>query len=774
MEQNIQHRARGTAARCVTIAIERILADVEVERRKLDGGESKDRLKYTLEIVFRIAVADLRIQFRQTMQHPALQLRHFGWRDMVLLAEIGQRTQHESQSVAQTAIAVGHTFQNLIADPVVMLVVGRRHPKAQDVRAILLHHLFRCDDIAQRFGHLFALGIERERMCHDGPVGRMAHGAAGLQHRRMKPASVLVGAFQINIRHAVLGPVRAVAQNEGVGRAAVKPDIKDIKNLIVGVMIGVSPQEPRFCALLVPGIRAFGLEGFQHARVDRRIAQQIVRVGRLCVFPDKAGQWHAPCPLPRQHPVRPRLDHRIKAVAPGLRGPGDQFVDRAQRPFTYRGAVAVLPVTDRFVDGGKPLRAVQADHRRFRPPAMRVGDREALAGQERTHFGQLVDHRPVRPAGLAIWLQDAFTAKEWQIRAVRAVVKNVVGHRQAMFDADGIVIITVAGRGVHKAGSGIIGDVFARQQRHVKVPFAVRTLGTTQRVGAGQLRQFIGSYIAQTAIHIAVQTGCSKGIVGQIVGHDQTLADGGPAFLWPPRDLIKAITYRRPKTDRAVLRDRPGRRGPDHDLGAFKPLGACHARELHPDRICLAVVIFYLRLGQGCLFDRRPHHGLGALIKRAVHQEFLELLSDHALGVEIHRQIGVRPVSGNPQTLELITLDIDPAFGKLATFLTEVDDIHLILVAAPGAVLFFDFPFNRQAVAIPARHIAGVPAHHLLRPHNHILEDLVQCMANMQMPVRIRRAIVQGEGLAAFGLVAQAVIDPDLFPTRQPLGLAFG
>ena len=48
-------------------------------------------------------------------------------------------------------------------------------------------------------------------------VGRAAAGAAGLQHRGVEPAAVLVGALEVDVgRPDAVGPV---AQREGVGGA---------------------------------------------------------------------------------------------------------------------------------------------------------------------------------------------------------------------------------------------------------------------------------------------------------------------------------------------------------------------------------------------------------------------------------------------------------------------------------------------------------------------------------------------------------------------------
>ena len=184
-------------------------------------------------------------------------------------------------------------------------------------------------------------------------------------------------------------------------------------------------------------------------------------------------------------------------------------------------------------------------------------------------------------------------------------------------------------------------------------------------------------------------------------------------------------------------------------------------------------MVFHLGLGQRGLFNRRPHHGLGPLIQCAVHQELHEFFGDHTFRVEIHRQIGVCPVAGDAQTFEFLALHINPAGGELAAFGAEIIDRHIVLVAALLAVLFLDLPFDGQTVAIPTGDIARVKTHHLVRPHDHVLDRLVQRVTDVQIAVRIGGAIVQRKGGAPL-LFAQAVIDADLCPPLQPFGFAFG
>jgi hypothetical protein len=164
--------------------------------------------------------------------------------------------------------------------------------------------------------------------------------------------------------------------------------------------------------------------------------------------------------------------------------------------------------------------------------------------------------------------------------------------------------------------------------------------------------------------------------------------------------------------------------------------------------VALVVVVLDLGLGQRGLLDRAPHHRLRALVERAGHEELHELLGDHPLGVEVHRQVGVGPVAGDAEALELLALDVDPTPCEVTAFLAEVDHVDLVLVEPLGAVLLLDLPFDGQAVAVPAGDVAGVLPHHLLGADDHVLQDLVQRVPDVEVAVGVGRAVVEREALA--------------------------
>src|SRR3546814_16098164 len=72
-------------------------------------------------------------------------------------------------------------------------------------------------------------------------------------------------------------------------------------------------------------------------------------------------------------------------------------------------------------------------------------------------------------------------------------------------------------------------------------------------------------------------------------------------------------------------------------------------------------------------------------------------------------------------------------------------DRHVVLVLAAGAVLLLDLPLDRQAVAVPAGHVDGLPPGHVLRAVDDVLEDLVQRVADVQVAVRVGRPVMQDE-----------------------------
>jgi hypothetical protein len=90
------------------------------------------------------------------------------------------------------------------------------------------------------------------------------------------------------------------------------------------------------------------------------------------------------------------------------------------------------------------------------------------------------------------------------------------------------------------------------------------------------------------------------------------------------------------------------------------------------------------------------------------------------------------------------------------------------------AVGLFDLVFDRQAVAVPARHVGRVEAGQRLGADDDVLEDLVHRMADVDVAIGIGRAVVEDEARAPLGggadLLVQLLLLPLGDPARFPLG----
>ena len=74
-------------------------------------------------------------------------------------------------------------------------------------------------------------------------------------------------------------------------------------------------------------------------------------------------------------------------------------------------------------------------------------------------------------------------------------------------------------------------------------------------------------------------------------------------------------------------------------------------------------------------------------------------------------------------------------------------------------------------MTIPARHIVGILAQHLLAAVDDILEDFVQGMTDMDVTVGIGRAVMKDEFFPALGIRALAFKQVDLVPMLKQFRL---
>ncbi len=357
-----------------------------------------------------------------------------------------------------------------------------------------------------------------------------------------------------------------------------------------------------------------------------------------------------------------------------------------------------------------------------------------------------------------------------------------------MFLPDFEVLGAMAGSGVDEARAGILGDMRAHKQRHVKI-VAPAAQGMGERESCERRRR----HVAETPPRRHARG--VEDFLGSLVGEDQPVADLGPIVVGCLGDFVEAVFDVVGERDGAVAGDRPWRRRPDNDRGLsdlirdeervvarpnvqFRP-GIVQHRKFHIDRRAFDRLIFDLRFGKRGAFHHRPHHRLGAAIEQPVHGEFHQLGGDRGFGVEAHGGVGMLPIAHHPEPLEFLALHVEPVLGERPALGAEGD--HRLgvgqvglRVALSAIILLLHLPLDGKAVTVPARHVVGVLAHHLLRAHNHVLQDLVQTGADMNVAVGVRRPVMQHEGLAPPRLFAQLVVETETLPTLEKLRLALG
>jgi hypothetical protein len=194
-------------------------------------------------------------------------------------------------------------------------------------------------------------------------------------------------------------------------------------------------------------------------------------------------------------------------------------------------------------------------------------------------------------------------------------------------------------------------------------------------------------------------------------------------------------------------------------------------RETHVDRDRLLVRVFDLGLGERGAAVDAPVHRLEPLLHMAVGDDAPERADDLGLEGEVHRQIGVLPVAEDAETLEVGALAVDLLGGIVPAGDAKLGRADLV---ARFALLLLDLQLDRQAVTVPARHIGRIEAVERARLDDDVLEHLVDRMTDMDLAVRVGRAVVQDEGRSARAGLADQGVERHRLPALEHRGLALG
>ena len=316
---------------------------------------------------------------------------------------------------------------------------------------------------------------------------RAAARAAAFQQRRLKPAAMLVGAFEIH--HRVVAAVELaldagearkvprVFEHESVRRAGIEPDVENVVDLLPAVVAELA-EEALARARRIPGVGAFR----SNASTMRTLTSGS---SRISTEPSGFSLMKTVIGTPQARWREITQSGRL-SIMPLMRfSPcaGTQRVASIASSARWR---SVSPCSvDVLIHRNEPLRRVAKDHRLLRAPRMRILVLEPAARDQHAGVDQRLDHRLVGVALLAFVGEHALAGEARRLIGEAAVGIDGVGNMRVdaargelrrIRHPDIKVLAAMSGRGVHEAGAGIVGDMIAGKKRHLEIVVSCKPL----------------------------------------------------------------------------------------------------------------------------------------------------------------------------------------------------------------------------------------------------------------------------------------------------------
>ena len=715
-----------------------VLDDVEIETAQFDHAEMMHFLIDRQEIVFVVLLDHLGPQSFGAAHDPVIERDHpRGIDQVVVRMKAVQIGKHETRGIADAPVGVGDLAENLLGNRHFAAIIGGGDPQPQNIGAVLVKDPVRGHGVAERFRHLAPFGVDEEAVGQHFPVGSAAvHGDGGLE-RGLEPAPVLIRAFQVEVGR--ITQLFAPVKHGKMRNAGIEPDVEGIGDLVV-VFGVVAEQFPGI--EFVPGVDTALL----HPPGD--LFEQLLRVGmQFAGFPvHEQGDRHAPGALPGNAPVRAAAQHQFH---PRL-APAGNPLDSVHR---LKGRIE----QSAFLHADEPLRRCAIDQCGLRAPAMRVTVRDAVLADE---FAVLLQHFDY----VGVDLVDVGAGEASRRFTEDAVIVDQIERLQAVLAAGVEIVDAMIGRGMHRPGSAFGRDMPAEHDGHFalvqRVAQALRLQPRTLAYG----KRF--EALAAVSLH---------DFRGHLPGdHEQFRA--GVEFAADQGVIEPGM-----EADRLVRRQGPGRGGPDHDgdrqfairlpytFKTGQQGGAVGRGEAHIDRIRSLVLEFDFGLGQGRCPHDAPVHRFIAAHEMTVGDDSRQGAHDVGLGLEVHGEIGVLPISEHSHANEACLLYFDLAGGVFAAGAAEFGMADLL----PRLAFFlFDIVLDRQTVAVPAGNIGRVETRHCPRLDDDVLERLVNGVTEMQLAVGVGRTVVQNKARTSRVLFADGAIQVEFPPFAQARWLA--
>ncbi len=129
-----------------------------------------------------------------------------------------------------------------------------------------------------------------------------------------------------------------------------------------------------------------------------------------------------------------------------------------------------------------------------------------------------------------------------------------------------------------------------------------------------------------------------------------------------------------------------------------------------------------------------------------------------------HRHVGIVPLAENAEPLKVACLAFQSIRGKFAARAANTERRHVGFLRAE---FLLDMQFDRQSMTVIARHVGRVVTQHRARFDDEVFQVLIERRAEMNVRVRVRRAIVQDELRCAGTRAANLLVKIHLGPFLQ-------
>ena len=584
------------------------------------------------------------------------------------------------------------------------MVVRGCYPQTQDICTKVFDNFFRCNTVAGRFMHGFALAVYYPTVSADILVRSNAFPSNRGQQRGLEPTAVLVSAFQVQI--AWPSQIVTGGQNSSMGCTGVEPNVHNIgffTEFFAAAFFTFGACRQNFgCFADPPGVRTFFCKEFGYS-----FDGFFVDMSLTAFFTVEDRNWNTPSSLTGNTPVRTSAYHVFDTTFTPTRDPVDAF--DCFQSFLFE-----------VIDRAEPLFGCTVNDRMFTSPAVWILMHDFFNSKHVTGFSQISsNHFVCFIGGQTYEFACCFGHMTFCINR-----NNDTDFWVAVY-TNFKVFGTVTRSGMNTAGTAVESYMVTNDNQRITIHkwmfanhvFQFFTLNGTDDFVFSDVSSFHGSFDQLT----------SHNIVFAVCFH-------------------YAVLVFRTYADCHVAWQSPGGGGPDHEVGFGQICTqSCQFAfivfyiEFNVNREAWIFLVFDFSFCQSSLTFRTPVNRFQTFIDVAVGSHFTEYFDLFCFELRFQSQIRIIEVTQYAQTLKLLTLSLNVMQSVFCTDLSQFNSRDI----AGNTCFFAGFQLDWQTMSIPAWNVWSFEAAHVFLTNDEVFQNFVQSGTQMDITVCIWRAVMQ-------------------------------